>query len=271
MKRSFVRLWKRNLAFFRLAILSQLEYRVNYLVDAVVQPSVTTLIEMLLWISLFAGGVSTIGGFDKSHYLAYVIWASFIARITVSWMYEFRMIEEVESGSINSLLVRPMSFFEYYLSQLMGYKMITTAISLIIPVSVVLAFDLPTQLHRLPIVILLALYYLVFIHCLSFFISTFAFHLTKIHSFTVAKNLALWLLSGELIPLDLVPEPYRSWLFSLPFCNAVYIPAGYLTGRVSESLLVQGFTTVTYSIAVMLVLNGWAWRVGLRKYVGTGA
>ncbi len=271
MKKSFVRLWKRNLAFFKLAILSQLEYRVNYFVDAIVQPSITSCIEMLLWISLFSTGVQTIGGFSKTEYLSYVIWASFIARITVSWMYEFKMLEEIESGSINSILVRPMSFFEYYLSQLLGYKAITTFISLLVPISVVLIFDLPTDFKKLPLVILLALYYLIFIHCLGFFISTFAFYLTKIHSFIVAKNLALWLLSGELIPLDLAPEPYRTWLYNLPFANAVYIPAGYLAGRVDEKLLFHGFTTVTYSIAIMLVINHFAWRLGIRKYVGTGA
>src|SRR4051812_23467450 len=110
---------RRNLGFAKLAIVSNLEYRVNYLIDALLQPIITTGIELTLWYAIFKTSNSpTIGGFTREYYLSYALWAAFAARISVSWMYEFRMIEEIESGSVNSLIVRPMSFYEYYLSQL---------------------------------------------------------------------------------------------------------------------------------------------------------
>ncbi len=226
----------------------------------------------MLWWAIFASTQSTeIGGYTRADYLVYALWASFMARISVSWMYEFRMIDDVESGTINSLLVRPMNFFEYYLSQLMGYKFITSLFSLMVPVAVVLIFDLPTDFSKLPVALLLVTYYLVLVHCLSFIISTFAFHLTRVHSFTMAKNLGLWLLSGELIPLDLLPEPWKTWIINLPFCNAVYIPVGYLTGRVTHEMLMHGFYTNTIGIALFGFLCWISWRWGISKYAGTGA
>jgi ABC-2 type transport system permease protein len=216
-------------------------------------------------------GKSEINGFSLPMYLSYALWATFIARISSNWMYEFRMVDEIESGSINGLLVRPMSFFEYYLSQFMGYKVITTIISLIIPFIAVWIFKLPVMYERLPIVFLLIFYYLFLVHTISFIVSTVAFSLTRIHSLTVAKNLAFWILSGEIVPIDLLPDPYRSWILNLPFCNAVYIPVGYLTGRISVDLVYHGFVTTTWGLMAAGLIAVWFWRSGVHKYVGTGA
>lgn len=205
------------------------------------------------------------------HYLAYALWAPFVARITSNWMYEFRMIEEIESGSLNSLLVRPMSFFEYYLSQLMGYKIVTTLISLLVPILVGYLFSLPVNVSRLPLAFALIIYYVLFIYLLSFIVSTIAFHLTKIHSMTVAKNLALWLFSGELVPLDLIPKPYQEIFINLPFASAVYLPVGYITGRLDQAALLHGFQSTTLGLVVGGAVAFGLWKWGLRKYVGTGA
>jgi ABC-2 type transport system permease protein len=238
----------------------------------VAQPFFTALIELTLWTAIFA--VSTtdkIAGYGKEYYLAYVIWASFVARTTSNWMYEFRMIEEIDSGSVNGLLVRPMTFFEYYLSQFMGYKAITSGVSFLIPMVVVAIFDLPMQWLKLPAALLLMGLYLILVLQLSFIVTTMAFHFNRIHSLTVAKNLALWFLGGELVPLDMVPEPYKHWILLLPFANAVYIPVGFITGRVNPELFLQGVASVSVSIVFFGIVSSVLWKRGLAQYAGTGA
>ena len=95
MKRSFASFWRRNLGFARLAIVTNLEYRVNYLTDAILQPGIATAIELALWYAIFAkGGVTEMAGFGRESYIMYALWGAFVSRLTTSWMYEFRMIEE---------------------------------------------------------------------------------------------------------------------------------------------------------------------------------
>jgi len=232
----------------------------------------TTGIEILLWVAVFKGAKSaTIAGFSEANYLSYALWSAFFARIATSWMYEFKMVEEVSSGSINSIIVRPMSFYEYYLSQLMGYKVVTTFISLIIPIAAVFIFDLPTDLSRLPLATLLCFYYLFLVHTISFIISTMAFHFTKISSLTVAKNLFMWILMGELFPLDLLPEPYKTWVISLPFASGTFTPVAYITGRIGLQTVIEGFMSVTIGLVVLNLIGAYLWRRGLNTYVGTGA
>lgn len=236
------------------------------------QPATHALIETLLWLALFqAVDSTTIAGFSKENYLSYVLWAAFIARISTSWMFEFRMVEEIDSGAVNSILARPISFFEYYLSQLLGYKMITTAFSLTIPLGIHFIWGSPVILSRLPAVLVMVLYYLVLVHIMSICICSMAFYFNRVHSFTVAKNLTLWIISGELFPLDLTPEPYRSFLLSLPFSSSVYVPVAYLIGRIEVDAFVHGFYTITYGIVVLGAFAYLLWRQGLRSYSGTGA
>lgn len=264
--------WRRSKALFLFAIQQNLEYRFNYFIDAVAQPIIAAIVELTLWYAVFASsGLTTLGGFQLRDYLAYAFWAAFVSRLSTNWMYEFRMIEEIESGSINSLLVRPLSFYEYYLSQFMGYKAITIVMSLWVPLVAGSIIGFPILHGRIPAVLASLILYLIMVHTLSFCVACFAFKLTKVGSFTMAKNLALWVLSGELFPLDLLPEPTRSILIALPFSNAVYIPVGYLTGRLGFDLWLQGVLSTMAGILVFGLIARGLWQKGVREYAGTGA
>jgi ABC-2 type transport system permease protein len=244
----------------------------NFFTDVVVHPIVTAAIEVTLWVAVFRTmGSDSLAGFSRANYLSYAIWGAFVSRITTSWMYEFKMIEEIEMGSLNNLLVRPLSFFEYYLSQFMGYKVITSGVSLLIPIAALLFFKLPGDLHRLPIILVFLGLYLVLVHTISFCVACCAFRLNKASSITAAKNLGLWLFSGELFPIDMAPEPWKSIMLDLPFSNGVYVPVAYLTGRGDDALLIHGFTTMFYGFIFFGALAFYLWRNGLRAYTGTGA
>lgn len=275
MKTSFAGFWRRSLGCARLAVLSQLEYRFNLLTDVIVQPVATAAVEIVLWSAIFAsataGGATTLGGFTLEYYLSYALWAAFFGRISASWLYEFRMIEEIESGTVNSVLARPISFYEYYLAQLMGYKVLTTVFSLSVPVVISVFLKGSTILSRLPLTLALVFFGLLFVHTISFAVSSFGFFFNRVRAFTYAKNIMLWGLSGELFPLDLVPEPYRSWVIALPFSSFVYIPVGYLTGRLEIGSVLNGFFSVTCGLLIMGVLSTLLWRAGNRRYSGTGA
>lgn len=264
--------WKKSLGLARLAIITNMEYRVNFFADVFLQPVVTALIELTLWVSIFSvHGGGDIAGFGKDYYLSYAIWGAFVARITVNWMYEFRMLEEIETGKINSILVRPVSYYYYYLVQFLSYKGLTTAFSLLIPLSLMYFLKLPFQLDRFFLSLFLIGYFLILVHTMSFCVSCLGFYINRAHSFTVAKNLFFWILSGELFPLDMLPGFLKEVFLSLPFCSAVYIPVGFITGRFGYDVFFQGFISVTYGLIFFGALAYFLWASAIKKYSGTGA
>ncbi|MFN8946053.1 MAG: ABC-2 family transporter protein [Pseudobdellovibrionaceae bacterium] len=244
----------------------------NFIVDALAHPVLMAFVEMILWTAIFRGaGTTQVAGFGLSSYMSYVIWAGFFSRISANWMYEFKMIEEVNLGRINSVLLRPISFYEYYLSQFLGYKAAIVLVSLIIPILIVRWFEFPFFLERLPLVMLMLLLYLVFTYTLSFIVVCSAFFFNRVQSLTVTKNMTLWILGGELFPLDLVPEPYKQYLLNLPFSCGVFVPVGYLTGRLGLSDMIHGFFTIFVGTGVCGLVSYFLWRKAIREYSGTGA
>lgn len=256
----------------RLAVLQQFEYRVNFISDAIIQPTIISLVELTLWFAFFAATAGpTLAGFGRETYLSYALWAAFIARITTSWNYEMRMIDDVETGAVNSILTRPISFYEFYLGQFLGYKLLITSVSIFVPGLLCWVMDLPVLFDRLPAALALIFYYLVLVHTISVLLASFGFFLNRIQSVTVAKNITLWMLTGELFPLDLTPEPFRSVLISLPFSSGAFRPVGYLTGRLDFSGILEGFVSVTVGLVVFGSLAAFFWNAGRRRYSGTGA
>lgn len=264
--------WRKSIAASKLAVLSHLEYRLNFFIDAYFQPIITSLVEIALWYGIWhQGGFESLNGFGLESYLSYALWATFVARVTANWMYEFRMMEDIVSGKLNAILLRPFSFYSFYLSQFIGYKLAVLVGSFAVPLVIGFYFDLPTYFERLPLVFLLLFFYLIFVHTLSFFLASFSFFMTRAHSLTVGKNIALWMLSGELFPLDLIPEHLAKWVILSPFASGAYIPVGYLTGRLDISHMLTAFGSVAIGLLVIGIMASTLWSVGVRCYAGTGA
>jgi ABC-2 type transport system permease protein len=255
-----------------LAIQSHIEYRLNFFIDACLQPLITAGIEISMWFTIFKlMNTETLGGFPKSSYLAYMLWGSFFSRVASNWYYEFKMVEEIESGSVNAILTRPLTFFEFYCGQFMGYKVLTAAISFLIPLSFGIIFQFSIFYSRMPLAFLLMVFYLFFLYSLSFLIASLAFYFTRVASFTVTKNYLLWILSGEIFPLDILPPSVKDTVIALPFASSCYIPVGYLTGRIEISYVWKAFQSVAIGLILIIIMGTLIWRKGVRIYSGTGA
>lgn len=213
----------------------------------------------------------TLGGFGREYYLAYALWANFVGRVTTNWMYEYSMLEDIDSGRVNSILVRPISYYEFFLSQFMGYKLFVGLASFAFPALACYLLNASIHFDRIPLMILYCTYYLIFVHTVSFCVACMAFFMNRAYSFTGIKNMAIWVLAGEMIPLDLYPEPIKSFMVYSPFASGVYVPVGFITGRFGYEYLTQSLISVTVGILVMGVFARFLWHKGLQSYTGTGA
>lgn len=250
----------------------ELEYPANYLADALISPIFSSLVEVSLWFGFFKyTGQTQLLGLPTEAYLSYALWAGFMSRISANWMYEFVMMNEIETGRVNTLLTRPISFYEYYLGQYLGYKLLTCWLSFLIPIGVYFFAPGTVHLERLPMVFLMVLFYIIFSHTMSFCIACVAFYITRAHSLTFIKNMVLMLLTGELFPLDLFPAQVKNILLALPFSCGVFIPVGYLTGRIDIHQVGKSFLSLMLSQIVLSLIAYKLWQKGRIQYSGTGA
>ncbi len=268
---SYINFLKKSLAYIKLGIITKAQYRINLLVGVLALPAIGFGVECAVWLGIFeASGQQSIGGFTATQYITYLLWL-LLQLGSANWRFERAMIGEINSGAVNATLVRPTSFFDYHLGQLLGHKLMTVILMLPVMLLIAWKWDLPLHVERLGPAILLGFYYLIMIHTVNFAVCSMAFFFDHVYSLNTTKNMIIWFLVGELLPLDLLPSPLCEWVTALPFSAGVYIPAAYISGRISTEAFLHGFISVTMGLIVFASLGRLIWRRGLRVYNGTGA
>lgn len=268
---SFTTFLKKNLAYLRLGSITRLEYGLDFFLMAFAIPLFGYGVEAAFWMGIFhVSGKDLVAGFSEAQYLTYLLWL--MTQLgSANWRFERLMINEINSGGVNALLVRPGSFYQFHFGQLLGMKLLTLVCSLPLLLLIAWWWQLPLVLGRLLPAIGLGVCYLFMIFTLNFAIACLAFSFDHVFSMNTTKNMVVWLLAGELFPLDLLPSPWKEWFIYLPFSSAVYIPASYISGRISTDLFLQSFVSVFVGCVFFGVLARLLWVRGLRRYSGTGA
>jgi ABC-2 type transport system permease protein len=229
------------------------------------------LVEVAFWSGLIeASGSSQLGGFPVSYYLSYFLY-SILQLGSINWRFERAMIAEINNGSVNALLLRPSSFYEYHMGQLLGQKLITALTMIPVVILIAWTWDLPFHLDRLPLVLIMGISYVILLFSLHFAVAAMAFFFDNVYSLNNSKNMIIWILTGELMPLDLLPSPIREWVIALPFSCGIYLPASYLSGRIDTNIFMKGFMSLAVGGIFFGLLSSLIWKMGLRRYGGTGA
>lgn len=268
---SFVSFLKRNLACIRLGIRTRIAYPIDFVMAIVVIPICYFLVEAAFWTGLIkASGNQLLAGFPAPYYLGYFLWLA-LQLGSVNWRFERAMIAEINTGAVNALLLRPSSFYEYHLGQLMGQKLITAVAMTPIIFAIARMWNLPFHAERLPLALLMGFCYVLLLFSLHFAVAAMAFFFDHVYSLNNTKNMLIWFLTGELMPLDLLPSPIREWVIALPFSCGIYLPAAYLSGRISTDIFMQGFISLAIGGIFFGLLARFVWKQGLRRYSGTGA
>lgn len=267
----FVSFLKKNLACIKLGIINRIAYPFDFFMAIVITPLCFFMVEAAFWAGIIEmSGNEALGGFSLSYYLGYFLWQILMLG-SLNWRSERAMIAEINSGAVNALLLRPSSFFEYHLGQLLGQKLIT--VIAMVPVMVFIAWywDLPLHIERLPLALLMGFSYVILLFSLHFAVASMAFFFDHVYSLNITKNMIIWFLTGELLPLDLLPSPLREWIIALPFSSGMYLPAAYLSGRIQLDVFLNGFVSLALGGLVFGLLARFIWRKGLQNYSGTGA
>ena len=136
-------------------------------------------VEAAFWTGLIkASGNELLGGFPARYYLGYFLY-TVLQLGSMNWRFERAMIAEINNGTVNALLLRPSSFFEYHMGQLLGQKLITALVMLPVISFIAWAWDLPFHADRLPMVFLMGICYVILLFSLHFAVASMAFFLRQ--------------------------------------------------------------------------------------------
>jgi ABC-2 type transport system permease protein len=233
--------------------------------------AIPALIMPLVWLSAY-NGRPTIAGYSPSQMVMYyLVMVTITNFITSHLMWEIAM--EIKEGFFSVYLVRPISFFQHQFIRNLAWRTIRTGIFL--PVGFVLLMIFKEYVQwgnfylgwQVWVAILLG-------HTLSFTLvfamSLLALWLQEAHSVYELYYIPSLFLSGQLVPLSILPTWALGISAILPFRYTLALPTELIVGRLSPEAGTQQILIQLIWITIAVIAGQFLWRKGLKHYTGVG-
>jgi ABC-2 type transport system permease protein len=259
---------------FRASLVERMAYRGDFLLGTLLRflPMVTTI---LLWQAVYAGsGQSQLDGFRYREMIAYLL-LTHISRMFSSMPgLAAGIARDIREGTLKRYLIQPLDLIGYLLSYRIAHKVAYMATSAL-PYAI-LFFICRGFFDGLPDATTLAVYAVSLV--LSFLIGFFfeasvgmvGFWFLEVTSLLYIVMTLNFFVSGQMLPLDLLPAPWAGLLKALPFQYMAYFPAVVFLGKVQGTALWMGILKEALWAVGFIVLSRVLFRMGLRRYSAFG-
>ncbi len=261
------------LKIFAVGLQNTLVYRWNFLLRVIFE-IVPLFGTVYLWRAIFGTREATIGGYQFQSMVYYFLLTALFSSLITPTDDEWQIAADIRDGQINSLLVKPVSYFAYRLGLFFGYRVTSSLFTL--PV-ILLIFAYFSSYVTLPqhistwIVALVSLFLAALLQFfLAYAIAMIAFWLLEISTVVFIVFSFEYFLSGHMIPLDLLPEWFRRTQTWLPFTYELYFPVAIFQEKITGHRLVEGLLIQSGWVVVVWVLGNLMWARGLRRFQAVG-
>ena len=248
-------------------------YRWNFLLRTLfsVVPLVGTV---YLWRALFASKGQSIAGYDFSSMVYYFLLILLASNLITPTEDEWQIAADIREGQLNALLTKPLDYLAYRVSLFVGYRAIYTVVTL---PPVLLLFAVFREYVTMPqyvatwfwtalsLAMAAALQFLI-----AYSVALLAFWILEISTVVFILFSFEYFLSGQVVPLDLMPGWFQKVLVWLPFTYELFFPVTVFQEKVRGSALAQGLCIQAGWVLVCFGAARWMWSRGLRHYEAVG-
>jgi len=247
-------------------------YRANATVWMIVD-FVPSVVMILVWIAAYKGRTE-VEGYSLRQMVTYYLLSGIIAGALTSHA-EFTMNWEIRDGRLTPQLARPISYPIGVMCRETGWTFAKFVVG--VPVFVLLiylfrGYFVPPNLTPIgwcgAAVAMVSSYVI---------LAEIGACLGCISLWTIEASgvFELWwsiggVLSGALLPLELLPGPLRAFALVMPHRWGTYFPVRVLLGKVSDAGIWQGIFAQVGWVAGLALVLAILWRLGTRKYEGWG-
>lgn len=258
------------LTLMRTSIIGQFQYRAAayfYMIGMVVEP----VIYLVVWSTIAESNGGSVEGFTPGTFAAYYIVWMLVRNVNIVFT-PFGWEERIKDGNFASQLLKPVHPIHYDLGSFAGGKVVIIILWLPIALALSLVFHPtlnPTVLQC--VVFFFAIWGAYLIRSLVLWaLGLITFWTTRVSAIYEAYFLSELLLSGRLVPMQLMPEWAQrlSWFF--PFRWTFAFPITALTGPITQDQLWQGLAMQLLWIGIGTLLVAIVWRRAVARFSSVG-
>ena len=256
---------------FRTTLAMMFQYRASlfiWMIGHVLEP----LVYLIVWSVVATSEGGSVGDYTKTQFAAYFIVLMLVNNVTYTWiMYEFEY--RIRHGSLSFALLKPVHPIHSDIADNVSSKVITLPFMLLIAVVLALVFHPALSPAPWAIGVFVPALLLAFLvrFLLEWTLAQAAFWTTRVSAINQTYFVLLLFLSGQIMPLTLLPYPVRILAEILPFRGMIGFPVELLLGRLTPAEALTGLGIQAAWVIIGLVLLRVVWRAGVRVYSAVGA
>lgn len=273
-------LWyKKYSSILRASVITALEYKANSMVGLFAILS-GLLVEYLIWSMVYASenigqtieGLTTQWTFNRL--IAYIFLSMIIGQLKSSWVTSHEMIMQIRQGFMNQYIVKPLSFFSYHLMNFIG-----TNILYYVPYSLLIIFS-PMIFNdiifinsvQIPFFLLALIMSIYLSYSIYFFMVCFAFWFGEVRALLAAYNISMFVLAGQIIPLDFFPAGYNQVINFTPIPYLIKFPVDIaMAQNINIEHWIKFLLIGIIWCVVMRMLSSILYNLGIKRYEAFGA
>jgi ABC-2 type transport system permease protein len=257
--------------FFLKDLVLELTYRgefVLYMLSVITTP----VISLLIWRAALASGADL--PVDRQYLTTYFVLLGVVNMLTSSWL-DIWLAEMIRMGNLSIWLVRPGSAMLNLIANNLSEK--TFKLAVLAPMIAVFwwffrsAVVVPSDPVRWLLMFVSIVFGAVILFALDIVVGSLAFWLTDVGGISRGRALLVAVLSGQIVPLVLMPAWAGTFVRAQPFRYTVSFPLELMVSDLSARQVALGFAAQIVYAGLFLWGAVWIWRRGLRSYGAVGA
>jgi ABC-2 type transport system permease protein len=265
MLRIYRRFWQVNWA-------EQWQYRANllmYLLYWLVSP----VVYLAVWTTI-ANSQGSVNGLTANDFTTYYLTLLIVDQLT-SEITIHLLAYKIQDGTLSGELLRPVHpILTNTLMNNLAFKALIFAV--FIPVWLVLCTLFRPDYSAVTLQnIVLAIPAIILGFCINFFlgstITSLAFWTTRVYSISEFFMALSSLMSGQFVPLVLMPPFIQAIASYLPYQFMIYFPVEIILGNVPPEVYLEKLVFGFAWLVVIYLLFRWTWREGVKRFSAVGA
>ncbi len=228
-----------------------------------------------MWQAIYAGsGETELAGFGYNEMIAYLLLTNISRMFSSMPGLAGGIAREIREGTMKRYMLQPIDLIGYLLVYRVAHK-VTYIVASFLPYFLLFFIcrgffdrfpDLPT-LGAFAVSLVLSFLVGFFFEACVGMVGFWFLEVTSLLYIVMTLN---FFISGHMLPLDLLPQPWSELLKVLPFQYMAYFPAVVFLGKVKGMTLVYLPGRRAGLVVFFMVLARFLYRLGLRRYSAFG-
>jgi ABC-2 type transport system permease protein len=258
----------------RASLKERMAYRGDFLLGTLLRflPMVTTI---LLWRAVYAGsGQKTQAGFSYDEMIAYLLLVNISRMFSSMPNLAGGIARDIREGTLKRYLIQPVDLIGYLIAYRVAHK-VAYIITSALPYGLLFFlcrgyfdhFPDPSTFGCFLISLILSFLVGFFFEVCVGMVGFWFLEVTSLLYIVMTLN---FFISGQMLPLDLLPGGWATFLKWLPFQYMAYFPAVVFLGKVEGAELLRGLLAEAAWAVGFMILARFLYRLGLRRYSAYG-